>query len=275
MTTSPSSTPDAGGNIPSTPARIYSALSPTGRDHFAADLDAAAALDEALPEWRLIAQSNRQCLGRMVAYAVELTDQDSSPQVLDISAGLPDQPPNVHEVAQRARPDARCVYVDHDEQVCVDGRALLREEGVAMVEADLRESSRLLAEVEKAGLVDFSRPVIVVMGAVLHFLDDGQAEEALTVLHDHLAPGSLLLATHATRDVPCPPDWVEAARALYERPTGQALYLRTRQRIGKLLLPWGPLHPPGLTTTETWHPYYATAMVEPAPYFLAGVAGPR
>ncbi|MGW0486203.1 SAM-dependent methyltransferase [Nonomuraea sp. NPDC003214] len=266
--------PEGEGEARSTPARIYSALSPAGRDHFADDLDTAAALDEALPGMRLIAQSNRQCLRRMVSYAVELADPAEPPQVLDIGAGLPDQPPNVHEVAQRERPDTRVVYVDNDEQVCVYGRALLRGEGVAMVQADLREPARLLTEVEKTKLLDFSRPVIVVMGAVLHFLDDGQAEEALAVVHDRLAP-CLLLATHATSDVPYPADEVQAARVRYEQRTGQRLYLRTRKRIAELLDPWGPLHPPGLTTTETWHPYYATALAQPAPYFLAGVAGTR
>ncbi|WP_219518628.1 SAM-dependent methyltransferase [Nonomuraea ceibae] len=256
-------------------ARVYSALSPSGRDHFAADRETAAALEETIPGMRLIAQSNKHCLRRMLAYAVELADPAMPPQVLDIGAGLPDQPPALHEVAHRVRPDSRVVYVDHDLQVYVHGRALLRGDGVDMVQADLRKPSQLLAAVEETGLIDRSRPVIIVLGAVLHFLNDEQAEEALAELRDSHAAGSLLLVTHATSDVPYTRDQIEVARSLYEQKTGQELYLRTGRRIAALLLPWGPLHPPGLQPTEAWYPDYATEMVQPAPYFLAGVAGPR
>jgi hypothetical protein len=45
-------------------------------------------------------------------------------QFLDIGAGLPSAD-NTHEVAQRAAPESRIVYVDNDPIVLAHGRALL------------------------------------------------------------------------------------------------------------------------------------------------------
>jgi hypothetical protein len=53
-----------------------------------------------------------------------LTEEAGISQFIDIGTGLPAQG-NVHEVAQRANPGARVVYVDYDPVVVAHGRAIL------------------------------------------------------------------------------------------------------------------------------------------------------
>jgi S-adenosyl methyltransferase len=76
---------------------------------------------EAFPEIVDIALASRQFLTRAVSY---LAGEAQVRQFLDIGTGLPTAD-KTHEVAQRAAPDARVVYVDNDPLVPTHARALL------------------------------------------------------------------------------------------------------------------------------------------------------
>ncbi|MFI6705389.1 SAM-dependent methyltransferase [Nonomuraea sp. NPDC050478] len=257
----------------STPARLYGALG-DGKDHFKVDQTNAAALDEILPGMRLIVADNRACLRRMVATAADLGIR----QYIDLGSGLPDQPPNLHEVAQRTVKDARFIYVDNDPMVCTHGRALLQGSGVTMIEADARDICALYRTYELLSVIETGRPVCVVLGAILHFFTDDEVKQVMEELHDFLAPGSLVLVTHATSDQPhYRPEQVQAARDFYEKQTGAQLYLRSVQEIADLVLPGCVPLRPGLVTTAAWHPdyEYESAMIPPAPYFTAVAAEVR
>src|SRR5579859_1362251 len=86
-------------------ARVYDYLL-GGKDHFAADRQAAQALLSALPDAAQAARTNRAFLAAAVRYVAE----QGISQFVDIGAGLPTAP-NVHECARMIVPTARVAYV--------------------------------------------------------------------------------------------------------------------------------------------------------------------
>jgi hypothetical protein len=177
-------------NVPNI-ARIYDFML-GGKDNFAADREAAEQIAVAFPESPEGVRQNRAFLKQAVNY---LAGPAGIRQFLDLGAGLPTQQ-NVHEVAQSTAPDAHVVYVDVDPVVCVHGRALLSgTDGVAMVEADLREPKEILGDPTIRGLIDFDRPTALMLVAVLHFVGD-EAYDVVAALRAALAPGSYLVISH-------------------------------------------------------------------------------
>ena len=81
-----------------------------GKDNFPADRAAGDRVIEVFPQILDIARSSRQLLDRVVSH---LVGEHGVRQFLDIGTGLPTAD-NTHEVAQRAAPGARIVYVDND-----------------------------------------------------------------------------------------------------------------------------------------------------------------
>jgi len=144
------------------PARIYDAWL-GGKDNFAADREAAELALRAYPELAGAIRSNRAFLGRAVRF---LTGAGIG-QFLDIGTGLP-AADNTHEVAQRAAPDSRIVYVDNDPIVLRHAQALLTStpQGACdYVQADLSDPRTILAEA--ARILDLGRPVALMLLAVL------------------------------------------------------------------------------------------------------------
>ena len=92
-----------------------------GKDHFAADRELAERFIAADPEATAGVRANRAFLGRAVHF---LAAKARIRQFLDIGTGIPTAN-NTHEVAQRAAPDSRIVYVHNDPIVLAHARALL------------------------------------------------------------------------------------------------------------------------------------------------------
>ncbi len=101
-----------------------------------------------------------------------------------MGTGLPSAN-NTHEVAQAVAPESRVVYVDNDPIVLAHARALLTsspEGETGYLEADINDPDAILAGA--AELIDFTRPVGVMLVAVLHMLrDDDGAEGDRRPLH--------------------------------------------------------------------------------------------
>jgi hypothetical protein len=134
-----------------------------GKDNFAADRVAGDRAIEAYPDIVYSVRANRAFLARVVRYLVR---EAGIPQFLDIGTGIPTAN-NTHEVAQREVRQTRVVYVDNDPVVLADARALLASaEGgaTAYIDSDLRDTGKILADA--AGLLDFSRPVAVMLMAI-------------------------------------------------------------------------------------------------------------
>ena len=174
-------------------ARTYDYLL-GGKDHFAADRAVGDLFRNRFPGAVQIALDNRACLVRAVrvmARDLRLT------QFIDFGSGLPTAA-NVHQIAQRENLDARVVYVDNDPLVLAHGAALLADNAnTTVVSADIRRPSEVLSHPEVRGLIDFGRPVGIVMSAILHhMLDD---EDPLGIAHTVVAaaaPGSRLFVSH-------------------------------------------------------------------------------
>jgi hypothetical protein len=80
--------------------------------------------------------------------------------------------PPVHQAAQAILPAARVTYADIDPVALSHAAALLATgDGVAAVDADLRDPAAVLGHQDLRAVINPSRPVCVILGAVVHFLD--------------------------------------------------------------------------------------------------------
>ncbi len=135
----------------------------------------------------------------------------------------------------------------------VAGLNLLVGQGDArtgVVEADLRHVDEVLDHSVTARLLDLTRPVGVVAGAVLHCLPDADdPAAALARYYQRLAPGSLLAASHADGTTL----GLESAAAIEDclAEAGITLVHRSEQRFADLLGPWQP-HPDGVVPVGWW-----------------------
>ncbi|WP_283133170.1 SAM-dependent methyltransferase [Rhizohabitans arisaemae] len=228
-------------------ARIYDYLL-GGKDNFAADRAAAGQMLAACPSAPATATANRAFLQRAVQY---LAKEVGIRQFLDIGNGLPAQN-NVHEIAKRAAPDSRVVYVDNDPVVIVHGQALLtKADSTAVVQGDLRRPGEIIADPEVTALIDFSRPVGVLLLAVLHFITDSENPAGVVAtLRDAMAPGSHLVLSH-TEDVGQNDAMIAAKRGF--RSAGVPLTPRSHAELVRLLDGFELLDP-GLVDIHRWRP---------------------
>jgi hypothetical protein len=141
-----------------------------GKDNFPVDREAGDAFIETAPAVVTLAKQSRQFLIRAVRYMVE---EAGIRQFLDIGTGLPTME-NTHEVAQRAAPESRIVYVDNDPMVLAHARALLRNttpEGVtAYVDADMHNPDDIVADAKNT--LNFTQPIAVMFMGVLGHVSD-------------------------------------------------------------------------------------------------------
>jgi SAM-dependent methyltransferase len=243
------------------PARIYDYLL-DGKDHFPADRAAAEQLLALVPEARAGARENRAFLGRAVRY---LAAEAGVRQFLDIGTGIPSQG-NVHEVAHQVAPDARVLYVDNDPVVHVHANALLAEPTTAAILGDLRQPYQITRHPRTRKLLDFTKPVAVLLVAVLHFVtDDEDPPGIVAYLRDVLAPGSFLVISHATGDFR--PQVAEEVSAVYDKASAP-LVLRSRAQVAVLFGGYDLL-PPGLVQPAAWRPDHGSG--EGVGGFWAGV----
>ncbi|UCM88107.1 SAM-dependent methyltransferase [Streptomyces marincola] len=179
-------------------ARMYDYLL-GGKDHYAADGDAAEKALVSFPLLRTAARENRKFLGRAVSHLVR---EAGIRQFLDLGSGLPTAE-NVHQVAQREAEDARVVYVDNDPIVLVYGGALLaRDANTAVIQGDIRDPRSVLDHPETRRLIDFDQPVGILAVAVLHFVgDDEDPAGIVRTLCDAVPAGSHVILSHATADI--------------------------------------------------------------------------
>ncbi|WP_231921556.1 SAM-dependent methyltransferase [Micromonospora auratinigra] len=219
-----------------------------GCHNFAADRAAAEQILGLMPDTGVAAQTNRAFLRRAVRYAAERGVR----QFLDIGAGLPTQG-NVHEVVRPIAPDARVVYVDNDEVAVAYARRLLPTDGRTVVaHGDLRRPDELLADPVVRANLDLTRPVAVLLIAVLHFVPDGDDPfAAVARLRDATVPGSMLALSHLTMDgAPALP--AQQGKQLYQR-TSAPIVPRPHAATTRFFDGYD-LVEPGLTWLADWRP---------------------
>jgi SAM-dependent methyltransferase len=229
------------------PARVYDYWL-GGSHNFLADQDVARALTAVEPQMPAIARANRAFLGRAVRY---LAGAGIS-QFLDIGSGIPTAG-NVHEIAQQARPGARVLYADIDPVAIAHSKAILAgNDAAAVIHGDLRDPRAILAAAATRQLIDFTRPVGLILMVVVHFIADADDPwHVLATLRDALAPGSYLVLGHATSDGK--PAIAQATEKVYNRSVATQFHLRTRPQILRFFDGF-ELTDPGLVYVPLWRP---------------------
>jgi SAM-dependent methyltransferase len=262
MTEFPHESPALDPAVPNV-ARMYDYML-GGTDNYASDRAAVEKLIEMAPAAPAFARLNRAFLHRAARFAAA----QGVSQFLDIGAGLPTQQ-SVHEAARAFNPAARTVYVDNDPVVAVHSRALLGSTpGVAFVLGDIRDPAGLLGDPGITGRLDFSRPVCVLLLAVLHFVTDAEDPARLVAaIRDALAPGSYLIMSHGTAHG-APPEVAARsgeARRVYDDATSRITYRDPAEVSG--FLRGFSLVEPGLVHISRWRPPV------PVPYEFDGFLG--
>jgi hypothetical protein len=237
-----------------------------GKDNFAADREAADRVLQAMPAMPVIARLVRRFLIDAVG---QLAGGYGIRQFLDIGTGLPTAD-NTHDVAQRAAPESRIVYVDHDPVVLTHARALLTssaEGKTDYIQADLRDTSTIMGKA--ADTLDFSQPVAVLLIAILHFIPDADDPYGIVKrLMDPVPPGSCLVIAHAASDIASGAT-AEMARR-YNELSPVPITPRSREQVTRFF-DGLDIMPPGLVPLRQWG---EPGQAEPgSPSDLAGYCG--
>ncbi|WP_238011125.1 SAM-dependent methyltransferase [Dactylosporangium sp. AC04546] len=231
------------------PARVYDYLL-GGKDHFAADREAAVEALKVNPNAATAPLQNRAFLRRAVHH---LAAEAGVRQFLDIGTGLPTSP-NVHDVAQAAAPASKIVYVDNDPIVLSHARALLTstpEGRTAYVDGDLLDIDGILAAPELRSTLDLTRPVGLLLFAILHFVeDDTAAYRIVERLMAALPSGSYLVLSHITADFE-PESWGRFVQIMRAR--GIPSRLRDQQEVSRFFTGLD-LVEPGVVPILRWRP---------------------
>lgn len=235
-----------------------------GKDHFQIDRERAEQVIEGFPQVRDVARANRAFLGAAVRAAAEA----GVAQFIDLGAGLPTQG-HVHEVARPIRPDTHVVYVDIDPIACAHARALLPDDATVVVNADIRTPQAILHDPQVRQLIDWSRPVGLLLISVLHFIaDDEDPTGIISTFTQQMTSGSHLALSVATGTG----QRVDTDRltSAYQGAGTSAGGLRTREQVEAFFTGF-PLLPPGLVDVHDW-PTPAKHPASPAAIrLLAGV----
>ena len=237
-----------------------------GNDYFAADRAAGEQAIKAFPNIVLSARANRAFLARAVRF---LATEAGIRQFLDIGTGIPSAN-NTHEVAQKVAPDSRIVYVDNDPIVLTHARTLLTSDPAGATEyldADLREPRQILAGA--ARLLDYSRPVAVMLMAILQHLDD--ADDPLKVvaaLMGAMPPGSYLALSHPAKDIDAEA-MAKMADSLNQM-MAEKVTFRDRSAVARFF-DGLELVEPGMVQASKWRPANEAEAASPAALW-AGVA---
>jgi hypothetical protein len=242
------------------PARMYDYYL-GGKNHFAADRETAEKGLAGWPTGRLAARENRAFLGRAVRF---LAGEAGITQFLDIGTGLPTAN-NVHQVAQAVAPSSRVVYADNDPLVLAHARTLLTsspEGRTAYIHADLRDPRSILSNPSAREVLDFSKPIALILVAVLHFVpDEFKPAEVIATLVDALPSGSYLVASHITGEHD-PVGPATGARAY--QAAGLPAQLRDSGQFAQLAFSGLDLVPPGTVLVSEWRPEDSAPRPTPA-----------
>lgn len=274
----PASPADVDLERPST-ARVYDWYL-GGTSNYAVDRNFGEQADKQFPLIKPLAMSNRQWLGRVVRAALD----EGITQFLDLGSGVPTAG-NVHEIVREHAPadaDPRVVYVDYEAVAVAHSELILEQQEATgwagIVRADFRRPDVVLGHDTTRRLLDFSKPICVLMVSVLHFV--GDADDVPGMIDGYrrrLAPGSWLAASHITTD-DAPDEGAAQLSALAEayRNTQNPAWLRDKAQFSSWFDGFD-LVAPGIVHLTDWRPADPEALFPTLkaatvrPYYWAGV----
>jgi hypothetical protein len=220
-----------------------------GQDNFAADRAAGDAVMEAYPGIVMSVRANRAFLARVVRF---LAAEAGIRQFLDIGTGIP-AANNTHQVAQSFAPSCRVVYVDYDPVVLWHARSLLTSSpagAVDYLDADLRDPQAILERAART--LDFSRPVAVMLIAVMHLIvDEDDPYRIVAQLMDAVPAGSYLALSQVASDIEAE-RMAEAAKR-YNRLARETQRHRNHAEVARFF-DGLDLVEPGLVPVQQWRP---------------------
>jgi hypothetical protein len=220
-----------------------------GKDNYEADRAVAEQVAAAYPDVRAAVRAQRAFLARAVRFLVA---EAGIRQFLDIGTGLPSAD-NTHQVAQRAAPQSRVVYVDNDPIVLAHARALLTsspEGATAYIDADLRATGTILERA--AGVLDFGQPVAVMLLGILQGIPDQEKPDAIVArLMDAVPPGSYLTISQIASDVAA--EEVAAGVQRYNEQVAAPVAARTHAEVSRFFAGL-ELVEPGIVQVHRWRP---------------------
>jgi hypothetical protein len=256
-------------------ARVYDCYL-GGKDNFAIDREVVEQTKRIFPpDWEVArgGLDNRRFLQRVVRYLVA---EAGIRQFIDFGSGLPTLG-NVHEIAQDISPQARVVYVDNDPIVLVHARALLGDtETTRVLTADLRRPAEILEHERVREFIDFSRPVGMLLFAILHHINDDEDPSGIAAyLRDAMMPGSYLAISHFHNPGEARPEDSDRA-AMCEKLFSEKLGTGRWRTRAEILDYFGDLTliEPGLVPLPDWRPDPGDDLSEHPTYhlFLGAVA---
>jgi hypothetical protein len=227
-------------------ARLYDYLLGGGHN-FAADRALAEKFLQAQPNARTIARLNRAFLRRSVLF---LMDQGIR-QFLDLGSGIPTVG-NVHEIAQKADPEAHVVYVDFEEVAVAHSQLILEDEPRAtVIQEDMTKPVAVLKAAEESGLIDFAQPVGVLTAGVFHFVPPEADPRAVVAAYREAVPtGSYLAFSQFTQDLQ-PEEMAGVVEVM--KKSQNPMFPRTKPEIEELFDGF-ELVEPGIVPLPLWRP---------------------
>jgi hypothetical protein len=218
-----------------------------GKDNYPVDREAGDKYREIYPGIVDTARAVRYFMARAVRY---LAGEAGIRQFLDVGTGLPTVD-NTHEIAQRAAPQSRIVYVDNDPLVLAHARALLTSSAEGRcdyIDADMRSPGAILTAA--AQTLDLKQPVaLLLMGVMGHVSDYGEARRIVTGLLDGLPAGSYLALADSMSSGPAHRE----AGTQYARTGAVPYQLRTPAEIEEFFTGLTLVHP-GVVPVPEWRP---------------------
>ncbi|MFY1691281.1 SAM-dependent methyltransferase [Plantactinospora sp. WMMB782] len=219
-----------------------------GKDNFAADREAGEAYRRQFPGIVPLARQSRRFLIRAVHH---LATEAGVRNFLDIGTGLPTLE-NTHQVAQRAAPESRIVYVDNDPLVLTHARALLSNttpEGVTdYVDADLHDPDQIIADARN--ILNFTQPIAVMfMGVLGHVADHAEAESIVARVMAAVPSGSYLVLWDGTDTT----EGFDEAQQGYDDTGAVPYVLRSAAQIERCFAGLTLLEP-GIVSISRWRP---------------------
>lgn len=257
--------PEVDPSVPH-PARVYDYWL-GGASNFAADRALAEQITKLMPGVREACRFNRAFLRRAAIFMLDAGIR----QFLDIGSGIPTAG-NVHEIALQASQDSRIVYVDNEAVAVAHSELMLADvPQAAVIDVDLRSPGEVFSHAVTREMLDFDRPVLLLMLAVLHFVPEpADLRPLISKYRNKLAPGSMLAISHATGDHR-PRTEEEGLVNLYATSTNTALG-RSRKQITELFGDF-ELVDPGAVYVPEWRPDEGEVEEHPERYlFFGGVA---
>lgn len=221
-----------------------------GSDHLGPD---RALVDEVestfMPDVKMRVRAQRLFLERAVRY---LVGEAGIRQILDIGCGLPQRRmPNVHEIAHGIAPDTRIVYVDYN-PVAVAHMGALQTDGQLTVAftGDVRRPELILTHPQARAVLDFDRPVGVLMVGLLHFLPDtDEPADLVAQIRRGVPSGSHLVVSQISAELDPRVDRLTEVWARGATPMVQ----RSRAELERIIDGWEPVDP-GMVVAHEWRP---------------------